>query len=89
MAEILEFDESKKDGFSYFEDSEGRIGVSSLCQRFIIIPDGFNRFAVYLDGNEVMMARSELARLLHGMLVFVDSQERFIQERELIGFNYE
>jgi len=96
MTNIVKFPASEDDKFSYFETEIG-LGIQSRHEDVKITRAGYmpniplpNSFVLYLENpSAVPHNRDDLAAFLWAAAAFLDSEERYRPNVDLVGLDYE
>jgi len=74
---------------SYYQvDGDEDFGVRMRDKSLIITPLNKNEWEVYLNGEEQIFKREDLAEFLHVITVLIDSEDEFKPSFDLIGLDY-
>ena len=89
MTNVIKFPERKdndNDKFEYFETNNGGLGIQFIEGSLPMGPS-FKGDGYIFDGG--LYGREELAQFLWAAAYYLDSEQRYMPEGELVGINYE
>lgn len=92
MTNVIKFPEREdSDLFQYFKDSDGVLGVQDFAADLWIrkhYKGDSDRFTLN-SAIDITHRRRDLAQFLWAAAYYIDSEQRYMPEGELIGINYE
>lgn len=90
MANIIKFPDSSEFKHVTYIEYDGDLGVSTKPKSLSIIRLNNNEFEIATCGNNksILFTRHEIAEFLHVALIFVDDEERYKPELDMISCDY-
>lgn len=88
MTNIVNLFEKDLISCSYFELEGGEMGLSMRDKSLMILPLNKFEFEVVLGDESKVYTRAEIAEFLKVAAIFVDSEDKYMPDMDLIGFEY-
>ena len=86
MGNVINLTEPDFKNVTYIDD--GDIGVSTRCRALAIYRLNKDDFEVVYNGGSFILKRDVLAEFLHVSQVFLDSEDRFKPDLEMVACDY-
>jgi len=86
MNNVISLTEPDFKNVSYIDD--GDIGVSTRCKELAIYRLNKDDFEIVYNGGSFVLKRDVLAEFLQVSKIFVDSEDRFKPDLEMIACDY-
>ena len=90
MSNIIQFRDSTTpdDDLINYMNRDGDIGVTNIDKKIAVIRLNKNEFTVITPDGEQFYNRKELAEFLWFAAIFIDSEERWRKDGEMVSCNY-
>lgn len=88
MNNILRFPDSKSEDSIGYMDLEGSLGITTLDRKIGIFMLNADDFTVMTPDGEQLHTRKELAEFLWFAASFVDGDEKWRKDGEIVACNY-
>lgn len=89
MTNIINFPSLKEDDSIAYTDIEGDLGISTINRKIEIVRLNKDEFTVITSSDSELHGRKELAEFLWFAVTFIDSEERWRKDGEMVACNYD